>query len=280
MTWWQGDYVYRRKLSLFSPVDVPAGHGAHAVFSKVLSDNGKVRGDLEDIEVIYVDPDGVESPIYREVSEDDYGIYVSFNLQELLESGQDTVDKYYLYYGNLNLSNQVTRPSGDITAWALTTDMRDTEGFGEGGFGEGEFGDTSSVVTGPISYTRPGEHWKDGVSSHALARASLVSFVSDFRIVSEKDFDKSIMEVQVDGEDWSEVDLFARQNSIEPVFEELGLDASLHEIRIRVSGRKNVSALGDEVNIVRIEYNRPISIVDIGEEVDDLVWSSSVGGGG
>lgn len=129
-----------------------------------------------------------------------------------------------------------------------------------------------------INYTRPGEHWRHGVSNVDNARATVLLYAHHFRIMSEVGRDKAIMEVQVDGSEWEDVDLYSDIEEIRPVYEKYDLSADLHEVRVRVSGRSRESSIGDEVNIHSFEYFKSAQALDTGEEVIALFWKTSLGG--
>lgn len=257
MTWFQTEYLYRRKISLSSKVDVAAGLPARAYLPIVVDTNGKVRSDLEDIEVVYVDPQGDNQLIARSVEKTVDNIIVSFLLQEDLESDDVLTDRYYVYYGNPDLKNQPSRPTATIPDWPSTTPH-------DGGL---------------ISYTRPGEHWKDGVSSTAGSRMSLLLYTTKFRLKSEKGNNKGRFKIRVDFEDWEEIDLFSDATSQEYVWSIEGLSAEeVHELKVTVLPDSNPSSLGSEVNVISVDYESPAVGTDLGEEITTLSWSVSSGG--
>lgn len=310
MMWWHQNYFYRRRLTITAPPEpIPQTHIITAHLGEVLLENGKVRHDFEDIEVIYEKTP--QEPLYqddldeldyedadfettddteliqmhREVTHDENGIHVTFQIQAPMEPHEILENKYRIYYGNPTLKNQLSRLSPILMSGTLfpNSDLYMTDTINP--WPEGVDYDNTGVGGGygRISYTRPGEHWKDGVSSTPLARASLLIYATAFRVVSAVGPDKAIMEVQVDNGEWQEVDLFRPEEEAEEfasVYEEFDLSPNwIHEIRVRVLGRANTSATGDEVNIKGIEYVKPVQATDDGEEVNEDSWSSYVGGG-
>lgn len=257
--WFQNDYVYRRNIELTSPVSVSAGHPVSVVLPQVLEDNGKVREDYEDIEVVFETDDATPQVILldRDVESTEDGIKVTFNLHEDIDADTD-VGNYYVYHGNLALTNKPSRPTDSFAEWPITI-LSDT---------------------GEVSYTRPGEHWVDGKSNTLNARATFLFYGRKIRVISDLKPVGAIMEVQVDNGDWTSVNLFSRVlEEDQPVFSTEDLDPELrHEIRIRVSGEVDPSSLGDEVNIKSIEYEKSVITTDLGEELRSLAWSSFVGG--
>lgn len=257
--WLQDEYIYRRNLSMVSPTTVPAGHPATVKLAKSLFTQGKTRPDYEDIEVVYVTDDAtpVLQVVDRIVEDNALTIDVTFNLQEGMITGEEVNERYYVYYGNLNLTNQIARPSQLIESWPVTIAHDD----------------------GIITYTRPGEHWEDGRSNTPRARANLVFYGTQVRLVSEVGFYQALLEAQVDNSDWETVDLFSTTPEVKTVYEKFDLDPETkHELTLRVVGDSNLNSLGDSVNIVSVDYRKPVIITDLGEQVNDLVWSSSVGG--
>lgn len=259
--WLQDEYIYRRKIQLYSEVDVPAGHPVRVQFKMDLFESGKVRSDFEDMEIVYLTDDAtpVNVVLYREVEQDGNDIFVTFNLYDDLVAKETIDSRYYLYHGNLGL---ISPPSREglyvIEEWPITTDYDD----------------------GLIAYTRPGEHWVDGKSSEPNSRATFLFYGTQLRILSDIGFYGAIMEVQIDNGDWEQVDLFSRiEETDQEVYRTEDLDNTVrHEIRVRVPGESNPSSLGDEVNIKSIEYRKSVVTADLGEELNSLTWSSFVGG--
>jgi len=309
MTWWHEDYLYRRTLLVEAPAGegVPASHPLTAIVSHVLIDNGKVRSDFEDVEVVYMDGDGKAHLLYREVEEvfapEDSDLEdvleVRFQLQNELEPADVLTDRYYLYYGNLELTNRPDRP-GFVFIDGGTPEVTGEDGELDGGEPDTEFVEGDEVEGGDpwvsvelkdvwpiriqhddnlITYTRPGEHWKGGVSTRPLARATIQIYCTKFRILSEVGPDRGIMEVQINDGEWDEVDLYSPDPEIRPVFEVWNMDPlKLHEVRVRVAESTNTLSVGLNVNIVAVEYSKPVILSDVGEQVSDLIWSSFVGG--
>lgn len=284
MSWWNSGYFYRRKLKIIAPPEpVPAGHIVTCHLDEVLINNNKVRWDYEDIEVIYENEQGEIFQLYRIVDEVEDGLDVSFQVVQGLDKNQIIEDRYHIYYGNPDLLNITPRlqpllpaetlfpgvnlyPADTINSWPVGVLATDTSGVGGYGF---------------FTYTRPGEHWQDGFSSTRNARANLMIYATQFRIVSTVNRFQAMMEVQVDGGQWYLVDLFSEEEiEFKAVFELDGLDPDvIHEIRIRVTGRANTASQGDTINIQGIEYVKPVKAFDMGEEVNEEVWTSNVGGG-
>lgn len=129
-----------------------------------------------------------------------------------------------------------------------------------------------------ITYTRPGEHWIEGASSTRHSRASSLLYAEHIRVISRVGPDQAIMEVQIDGSDWKEVDLFDLSEQVKPVYSNHHLSPQIHEIRLRVSGKSAESSLGESVNIDSLEYFKSIRAFDIGEDVISLFWKTSIGG--
>jgi len=304
--WWHDDYIYRRKVRIEAPSkSVPRGHPIHLPLGNVLRNNNKVREDFLDIEVVYIDEDDESHQLYRQVDESEDSLVVTFQLQENLPASAVLEDSYKVYYGNPELFDISPRQSPiEITDVFPNPDLYPEEELILGGWTWGgipftwgglTWGWDSDAIEGgyinpwparlthdQINYTRPGNHWVDGFSSHRLARATVLIYATAFRVISSTGPDKAIMEVQVNGGRWSPIDLYAEEHTeYDAVYEEHGLDPyRMNEIRLRVAGRGNVHRIGDSVNIRGIEYVMPLVSQDMGEEVNDnVVWSSSFGGG-
>jgi len=305
MSWWYPDYIYRRKLLLTAPNEpVRVGHPAEINLGSVLIDYGKVRSDFEDIEVVYVDEDGEHQLLYREteLEETEFGegnLWVRFLLYDEIGSGESVSDSYFIYYGNPSLDGRPERPGFDFIDGGfpdLTGELGTLDGGAPGTqFEEGDEVDggdpwvstelkdvwpvTLAYFDEPIAYTRPGEHWVDGVSSRPFSRATVQISCTRFRIISTVGPDKGIMEVQTNNETrWKQVDLYSALEFPAAVFE-MSLDPSnMNEIRIRVAESTNPNSYGNEVNIVNVQYTKSIILKDLGEQVKDIAWSSSTGG--
>jgi len=300
--WFHSDYIYRRRLLLAAPDEpTPAGHPVEMNLGYGLLMNGKVRDDFEDMEVVYVDEDGESQLIYREVEDIDGDMWIRFPLEGMVEPNESLLDRYYIYYGNLYLDNRPERPGfqfidgGDpyVTGELGTLDGGDPSSvFGEedqvdGGdpFTAAELKNVWPVTLNHdhnlIAYTRPGEHWIQGVSRHPLARATVQIFCTRVRVISQIGPDKGIMEVQMNDEtEWRRIDLYSQEQQDAVAFEAYDLSPDrMHELRIRVGQETNPKSFGEEVNILSVQYSKSIVPSDLGEQVSDLVWSSSTGGG-
>lgn len=129
-----------------------------------------------------------------------------------------------------------------------------------------------------ISYTRPGEHWQGGSSNTDNARATVLLYARHVRIMSDTGRNRGIMEVQIDGAEWEDVDLYSDIPGVASVFEAYDLSDDLHELRVRVAGRSNESATETTVNIAALEYFKSLRPTDAGEDVVGLFWKTSFGG--
>lgn len=269
--WWLDEYIYRRELSLRAPEheSVPSFHPVEVHLDWVLFDNGKLRTDFADVEVVF-HSDDESTHLYREVEALESGLVVRFQLVAGLTEGTISDGEYYVYYGNLDVENVPNRP--DYVTIGVTDDEEKPL--------RGAWPISLTHNDSLIAYTRPGEHWREGVSSHPLARATTQIYCNKFRIMSEVGLEYGMMEVQVDGGAWEEVNLYRRTPGIIAVYELDGLDPNeLHEIRIRVMGQMSPQSLDSKVNVKSIEYSKPVISSDVGEQVNDLMWSSSLGGG-
>lgn len=267
MIWWSSSHIYRRKLALAaSYVHIEEGYPATAILPSTMISNGKVRGDFEDIEVIYlkqvenVPDEYIRLP--REITQlEDGSIQVIFPTQSRIELLTNVDELYRVYYGDLDLlAGLAVRDVFDppLDHWPTKVDHND----------------------GPITYTRPGEHWQEGISSTRGARATFMGYTSQLRLISVTGTDKGVLEVQIDGSDWQLIDLFSDIEEEKVIFEAVDLDPiTIHEVRMRVSGERNPKSSSDQVNIARVEYAKPVIVEDVGEEANDIGWSSATGGG-
>lgn len=261
MAWWNISYPFRRHLSLVGPSGgIEAQHPiTHIIPLSISIDSGKVRNDLLDLVVLYYSasaatPTWSVIPTNAQIVGDN--IQVQFPLQADIEEGEVIDNSYYIYYGNSDLEATPTYLSYTPDPWPVEL------GFADAG----------------ISYTRPGEHWNLGISNGVGAKATLAFYGNKVRIIGNKGANWGIAEIQIDDGAWQDVDYFAVLDSFNVEIFSVTLNKAKHTIRVRDAGKHNPSAYSSSVNIVRFEYSKGIESLDLGEEINDFEWSSSIGG--
>lgn len=256
MTWWNSSYKFRRLLSVSSEFeDVDEDHYVSAPFiAEVWYDRGKAREDFEDIEVVHEADDGTptQTVLAREITDES----INFYLHEPLEKGEEVEERYWIYYGNRELDAAPDRPEFDEDLWSTVRPYSDIN----------------------FSFTRPGDHWEDGISNTPGAVATIRTYGKYLRVKSYTDINRGILEISIDGEDWEDIDLFSVTSGEDYVYETDELDEGRHRVRLRVSGRANPGSTGTKVNIVQVEYQAPVTVEDMGEEIYNFDWSSLMGG--
>jgi hypothetical protein len=262
VAWWNSEYPFRHSIKLDAiTADVfPAGHPITLVMPRAkLVDTGKLRSDLEDLEVVYYNAQSA-TPSYtvlgREAVTVDQNIEITFNV---VSSFSGVIqDRYFVHYGNPLLEDQPARPSIVVPTWPVAV--------------------TSAGVG--VSYTRPGEHWKNGASSTKDAVATFVFHGSKVRLISKKNPNAGVALVSVDGGAWEQASMYSPTEVTTEVYSKTGLEAGQHDIRVRVSNYKDPMSGGKEINVVRFEYRRTLTATDTGEELDPtLFWQSYTVGG-
>lgn len=274
--WWDGKYLYRRSLSVAAPIEgCPMHHPVTFVLPAAVKHNNKtILETYDDIEIVYQDIDESETPfttpIERDVIDYEDQTYITFETQEHLEAGSSS-QRYYLYYGNPNASGDVSREriegqAADIASdipylpswahWPLSVDFDDPR----------------------IAYTRPGEHWNEGYTSNPAARATFKYPFSRARIISESDRDMGILRSRVNIEPWQEHDLYSPQPNLVSVVEYEGLpEGRLNELLIASTGRSRYENTGADINVKKVQFSHALQVNDLGEQVNELAWSSFVG---
>lgn len=256
LPWFNTAYLFRRQIELSSPDGAPIGHTVG--FPLVFTD--KERPDLEDIEIIYVHPNGSTSPLGHLISlpATPGTMDIEFPLFAPLAPG--IVDSnYFVYHGNFHLTDIPLRPTYVPSTWPISV------GFDDLG----------------ISYTRPGEHWEKGVSAIKNAVATYVFYAASVQLVSTTGPDQGIIISQMDQSPKIRIDLYSPFTTAGVVvYEWDGLDDSNHVLALQTSGLKNPGSSRFTINIVGFNLTKFITVKDDGEEISDqLSWTSSLGGG-
>jgi hypothetical protein len=271
MTWWNASYVFRKEivLSTIASSSTPASS-----FVELITDltpnitNGTVRSDTEDIEIVHETADATPS-------------YTVVGRQITLASDTPTVDsweiqfeapveipdtgKVYMYYGNPDLNNQPSRPSYTLDRNPLVVNFNDPQ----------------------ISFTRPEEHWIDGVSFTPNSVATFAFFGTSVNTVFEsgpnrgKVLIEAFLELGIEQnttlDTYNEtIDIGTVGNSVSANVDSEGVR---HEVKITVLGEKNVSSSSESIKILYFEYSGD-AVGSLGLEETELEdWVTYTGGG-
>jgi hypothetical protein len=248
--WWSTKFLYRRRVEVLasSTEALPVGHGVDFEIPAFTIEQGKLRRDLGDLELIYpVDNGWVRLPRQASVVGD--VIEVRFLLAGDLQPA--ATGEYYLYYGS-PLSTGAGRPVFVDNPWPILVGASDER----------------------IDYTRPTEHWDYGVASHPGARAAFEFAGTSVRLLSDVGPAWGLAEVQLDQGPWQKVELYREEaEAAVEVFAAAGLDPEDHKIRVRMTGQKDPQASTNRVNVAGFEYVAPYQVTVHGEEVDLSSWS-------
>lgn len=272
--WVLGDYIYKRAIKIQSlAAPIPSSQPVTVTFPYSLLDNKKLRVGLEDLEVEYQG-----QAIYRDVIATADKVYVTFQLQDEIESLHIN-QSYSIYTGNPTLATPPIRASQiaasyypDTFASSSTTTV---EGVPDWAYWPNRiiYNDTL------ISYTRPGEHWKEGYTQVPQARASTKLIADRMRLICEVGPDQGIIQVRTNTDEWQEIDLYSDTVSVRSVFEVVDLPRNkLNELTVLATGRSRYPSQDFKVNVQMVDYNYDFISEDLGEEVKPLSWSSYVGG--
>lgn len=246
-------FPFRRKLQITAPSEyegVPVGHPLTVRLNSSLIEMNKLRSDFVDLVTTY---NGLQIP--RKVTQIDSEIDVEFQVQSLLTANQVYTDSYYIYYGNP--TSTLIQPSYVVNDWPVSVSADGLR----------------------VSYTNPGEDWADGISNARQAKAVFSFNGTKVRLISNLGPDYGIAEIQLDNDVWTSVDLYSKQLVPDAVvFQNSFLTPGDHSLRFRASGFRNAGSTNNRINIVRFDYMKNVQAIDLGEEVDDFTWSSSLGG--
>lgn len=260
--WWNKAYTYRRILQV-QPNDegFEVDHPLHIVLAKDTVRQGKVNPDGSDIEVLRLVLDVPETwtVVPKMIEDSDTEFVITWPNQVEIPPNTTVRGTYYVYYGNTTLVGAPTdTPEYIPLEWPVSM----------------------SYNSSRITYTRPGEHWVDGIGLEDGAKATLQFYGSNVRLMSDIGPSWGISEIQIDEGDWIQADLFSPTISeYEEVFSTYGLSMGYHTIRIKRSGFKAASATDYNINIKSIDYTRHNGVANIDEEADEtLMWGSAIGG--
>lgn len=255
--WWNHNYLYRRVLDFtVSPTGLPADHPVTIYVPKNIYLQGKSRGDNEDIEVVYLETEVPENWILLGRQVTDNELYFKIDTEIPVELLGDSVNnsRLFVYYGNAKLANVTARPSYSINEWPLT----------------------ASYDSKYVSYTKG---WEAGVSSTPREKAVFVFYGPHARLNCAVGPDKGIAEVQIDNGEWENIDLYRHTAASEYVYTTEELGEGRHQFRVRVTGDKNPSSTGTEVQILSFGYRNHSTWIDVREEHDEtLLWGGSTVG--
>jgi hypothetical protein len=254
MSWWNDTYVYRRRLRLTSiSGPVPVDHPVTATLSiSDFYDAGKTRVDYEDIEVVY---DASDNPVVLGRLIDGDTSEITFNLADSLEQATPQEDIYYVYYGNPSLVDQPARPDFEENSWPYS----------------------AAFDSFDVAYTRPGEHWIDGLTEIRGATTTLQFSGSAVRVIATVGPDRGIVEIQVDDDAWVAEDSFATEESDEVIFTAEDLEYGVHKIRVRFTGESSPLATGNSFQLAAFEYAKAVTVEDLGEDINIENWESYIG---
>lgn len=253
ITWWRTEYPIRRniKISTAGKFNILAGYPLTVAYNfTTLIGNNKARADFADIEVLYLDNDVWQVvPSYKFLQGE--FLYIQFNA---VENILDVNNKYYVYMGNPSLVNRPTQVTYTSSDYAI---------------------DTSVNGTG-LSFTRPLEDWKDGISTVADAKAAFSFYGINARCIVRKGPDRGLMELKVDNSPAINIDTYNPVYMDSIVYTSSGLELSQHDIRLRATGDKSKYSAGTSIQIVKFQYSRFVQGIDQGEEINPGLSSSRI----
>lgn len=259
--WWDKNWVYRRILQVQPNAEgFEVDHPLVATISKSLMQQGKIRPDGADIEVLHLVNQIPETWEILPKKVDILDSYIDVYWPNHVTVPADTIlkDTYYIYYGNPKLLNTPEQIEYFPPDWPVQY----------------------SHDSGKLTYTRPGQHWEDGIALENDAKATLKFYGSKVRVVADIGPQYGIAEIQIDDGEWQQVDqYYPEELEAEEIFTQTNLSIDYHYIRIRRSGRKNAAATDYLINIKSIDYQRHNNVANVGEEADEsLMWGSVIGG--
>lgn len=257
-------WIYRRNVDITAPpTGMPKNHPIELQISKSVLKQNKMRDDFEDIVVARLVTDTPEE--WQVLSHDVVNVYtdtfftVRFPLAVAMDEDEVSTSEYYVYYGNKELLNMPrVRPYTYV-----------------------DYPMSILPIADGVTYTNPEVDWtSEGVSDAYYAKATYRFYGPQIKIFSDIDQEYGIMEVQIDNDDWVDVDLFSHYATPNwEVYEARGLDEGVHTLRIRVSGAAHPSATSTTINFTEIQFKKHSVGVNVEEQANrKLGWDSVIGG--
>lgn len=259
--WYNSSYGFRRRLLIIPPATQPI-EGGFPITIVVQNEEwqalNKIRIDDQDIQVVYIDPDIAATPIQVAIphklvypTNEEKDVYVVFNAEEpimdaMMATPSINMD-YYMYYGNPALLNHqfLSYTESDYVIMLTPDDYNFS-----------------------LTFSRPTEHWIDGISSKVNARFALSFFGINARLKMKKGPDRGIMELKLDDEAPIYIDTFASVESEEIVYTTDALDPGEHVIRCRVTGDKNAASQSYALEFISFEYSIFVEAIEGPEEIN------------
>lgn len=252
--WWNDKYSFRKA------IDIRAGRngltqGADVVIplnTSSLQAAGKVNSGYTDVEVVYYDPiTSSHSVLARSVGDTS----VTFPVQEDVEVGIEVAESYFVYYGNKTLANAPERPTYSENLYSVSA-VQDSLN---------------------ISYTRPGEHWIDGISTTPNSRVSFDFDGVRFRLIGVTQIDGGYASLKIDNNLRSKLSFFSADTVEEATIVEIDdIPQGIHTISLEVTSDRPAGSTGNTVAITRFDY-QPAAYYDVySEEVLSLDWPGDV----
>lgn len=259
--WWDKNWIYRRILQIQPNAEgFEMDHPLVATVSKQPMRQNKMRADAADLEILHLVNEVPETweilPKKVEILEGFINVYWPNHIE--IDPNTIVQDTYYIYYGNSDLVDTPVQVAYEPEEWPVS----------------------NTPESGKLSWTRPGEHWLDGVAQEDGSKVTLEFYGRNIRLLSDIGPEWGISEIQIDNEEWEQVDLY---NPViledQEVYQRTDLSIATHIIRVRRSGFKAASATEYKINIKSIDYLRYNSVTNVSEEADEtLMWGSVIGG--
>jgi hypothetical protein len=263
--WWNSAYSCRRNITIeATPDGLPIYHPVTAFVPRDIFTNGKLQADQRDLEVLYLvsEVPDVWRQIPRTIERVSNYYRVRFLLQEALGADELT-SKYFIFYSNpfkttdYLMGNPYSSSISELD-WPLEV----------------------TFSSRAVSYTRPGEHWNNGYSEIANAKATFQFYGPQVAVYMAKGPKYGIVEVQVDSGPWERVDLFSSTEvDSSLVYTGTQLGDGIHECRLRVLGQKNSSSSSIAVQLKSFKYKKHSVAKDIKEEhYEGYGWHGGISG--
>lgn len=258
-TWLNSNYKFRRPITI-DPVSgiIPADYPVAIDFARSNYDMGKIRSDYADIFAAYWDGEDWTVLPTNIVVKDETNFLVKFAIPISITA--ISREQFYIYYGNIALTSAETIPPLGNPVWPISESPNGSD----------------------ISYTRPNEHWTNGLSSITGAMATITVDAAQIQVRGRKQPSGAIAEIKIDNSPWQEVSFYAStvQDVVIFISDELTVSddatpSALHRVQIRVSGRRAAMAVGNDIQIVGFDWRKYLSVDTSVEEVDPSInWTS------
>lgn len=255
--WFNPNYLIRRGIQIISPDGAPAGHPVNYNLADATK---SLQMGFADVMVIYKSADA--TPNYQVLPtlvtpNGSGGLLVQFALVNDILPNQPDPGYYYVYETNFNIGTTVITPTYTPVSWPIQ----------------------NQIYSPSITFLKPNIYWNNGVSNVNGAIATISFYGTAIQVLSNYGPNQGILQLTLDNTTPQVIDLYSSVVTNAAIYTNLSLDGSFHNIQIIATGQSNPASIGTEINITGFNLVKYLNVVDLGEEVYSIIWSSIAFGG-